>query len=127
LAAVPKNGTPTAFVVGDRVVFYAGGSRAGGKSFHAVATVSDKIASNRAVSHRIRGLEGNAPAVEWLQLTDTHRFDPCIPMAGLIAQLSIIPKNRIRWGVAMMGGVRKIHDVDLDCILSYQADAQRDG
>jgi hypothetical protein len=108
-------------VVGDRLVLYAGGGRAGGKCFHAIAVVGQKIAPDRSMIRRFSGLEGHLPAVDWLHLAKIERLDPCIPMAEILAKLSFIPANRSRWGVAMMGGVRKISDIDWDHIVGFRA------
>ncbi len=62
-------------------------------------------------------LEGNEPAIEWLSLTEANRLTPSVPIANLLDSLSFIPVNRSRWGVAMMGGVRRISDADWNVIV----------
>jgi hypothetical protein len=106
--------------VGDRVVVYAGGQRAWGLSFHATATINDKLASSRAMDRKLSGLEGQGLPDQWLKLSDIRRLDPCVPIAELLSELSFIPKNQSRWGVALMSGSRRISDTDWNLILGYR-------
>ena len=106
--------------VGDRVIVYAGGQRAWGMSFHATATVKGKTASNRTIDRKLSGLEGQRLPDQWLELSDVRRLDPCVPIAELLSELSFIPKNQQRWGVAIMSGSRRISDFDWELILGYR-------
>lgn len=106
---------------GDRALIYAGGQRGHSRVF--IATT--RIASNQPVNSARRlslptNLDGDNPPVSWLTFADTNKMVPTVHMSELLEKLSFIPKNRSRWGVTLMGGVRRISDADWAIILAGQ-------
>ena len=49
-------------------------------------------------------------------LTNINRFDTPIPIAERLQQLSFIPTNTKKWGVAMMGGIRPLCKEDYELL-----------
>ena len=115
------------FRPGDRVVIYVGGQQEGSKLFVASAEVVSyelvTAVARRNVAPNVA--EGNQLAVGWLQLGTVKEFSTPVPILELLDRLSFIPENRARWGVALVGGVRRIDDRDWDLILSEAAGASK--
>lgn len=103
--------------VGDRVVVYIAGSGPARQSFYAATSVIGHLRADAREAHRLRSLAGDSPSAGWLILGIPERFEPCINAKVVLADLSFIPKNRARWGVAFMSGTRRISDRDWDVLL----------
>ena len=118
---------PFGHLPGDRVVIYVGGQQEGSKLFVASAEVVScelvTAVARRNVAPNVA--EGNQLAVGWLQLGTVKEFSTPVPILELLDRLSFIPENRARWGVALVGGVRRIDDRDWDLILSEAAGASK--
>ena len=105
--------------VGDRFVVYIGGQREHAQEFVStgfVAGMELPSESRRADSPNLN--EVGPPAHAWLRLMDIRDLEPAVSVRPLLDSLSFVPKNRKRWGVALMGGVRRISDDDLKLILA---------
>jgi len=69
-----------------------------------------------------RGLEVDPPdflspkASTRLRLAGVERLDPPVDLRARIHELEICPRNRQKWGSALLGGVRGLGEHDWQCL-----------
>ena len=95
----------------DNVVFYVSDHKAGGQ-LCGIAVVDERRKPLR--NERFHSEHG---AVEYfISFKDVTVFDATIKFRDIITELSFCPKNLAKWGVILMGGVRRLNDEDFDLI-----------
>jgi hypothetical protein len=96
----------------DRVLIYMGGLKRMRRHVVASASVS------QIVEHRV-GVRLDPPDVEGeyadrsLLLKDIRHQEP-VDVRSLLDELDFVPKNRSKWGVALMGGCREVSKADYE-------------
>lgn len=101
--------------VGDQVLVYVGGSGPDRCSVIARAWVSGIDNPRDAVFIDPPNVESDG-ADRILRLADVQRIGP-VDIRQMLDDLSFIPENRQKWGVALMGGCRKISQQDFEKIV----------
>lgn len=99
----------------DQVLIYLGGTGPNRCSVIARAKVGDVECPREAVFIDPINVEGDA-ADRILHLTDICEIAP-VDIRQKLDDLSFIPANRKKWGVALMGGCRKISREDFEKIV----------
>lgn len=92
--------------VGDQVLIYLGGNGPNRCSVIAAAKVGEIENPRTAIFVDPPNVESNA-ADRLLHLVEVQKIQP-VDIRALLDDLSFIPENRKKWGVALMGGCRKI-------------------
>lgn len=96
---------------GNSVLIYTAGHRADARRVIASAKVADVLQWNRNLSTSCPIFLDGIP-VSALALSNIRRFSQPVVITDHLEDLSFIPTNRKKWGVAMMGGMRSITQPD---------------
>ena len=93
------------------VLFFVSGKNNGG-TLVGRAQVAEKS------SQVIRGssIEEHGTVVAYLRFKEVTLFSNPISFREVLPQLSFCPKNMKKWGVVLMGGVRRLSDYDFNII-----------
>jgi hypothetical protein len=105
---------------GNKVLIYTAGQGKDSKRFIASATVSEVKVWDRKLAVRCPIFLEGIP-VSALILGDIQYFDSPRPISDVLDNLSFIPANRQKWGVAMMGGMRSIDARDYEILTGGQS------
>jgi predicted RNA-binding protein len=97
---------------GDRCLIYISGSESTAQHVVASATV---VANKETRSYRDEYYYDAAPS-NLISLTNAEVFKSPISLKDIIQQLTICPKNAVRWGCALQGGARAISLEDYELI-----------
>ncbi|QTN40940.1 EVE domain-containing protein [Marinobacter salsuginis] len=96
---------------GNSVLIYTAGQCSDARQVIASAQVAQVLQWNRRLSASCPIFLEGIP-VSALQLTNIQLFTQPVVFTDHLDDLSFIPANRQKWGVAMMGGMRSISQPD---------------
>lgn len=109
-----------AFDAGARVVFYVGGKSSDAQTLIGFGTIA---AVRSATSAERNGAgAGEKTPVKIIDFKPLTLFRTPVPIRPLLDQLEMFAKVRQRWGVALVGGSRRISEADFELILSSEKD-----
>jgi hypothetical protein len=105
---------------GNKVLVYTAGQGKDAKRLIASAIVSEVRAWDRGLAARCPIILEGIP-VSALVLGEIQCFDSPRSILDVLDDLSFIPANRQKWGVAMMGGMRSIDAKDYEILVGGQS------
>ncbi|WP_444920870.1 EVE domain-containing protein [Microbulbifer sp. CnH-101-G] len=103
--------------VNDRCLFYLGGRKSNSQTIvgmSAVKSITPWLGHMRTIDHE--SILSEYPSTV-LHLQAFEYFNRPVEVKSILDDLSFIPQNRVKWGTAFQGGVRKIKRHDFDIIL----------
>ena len=112
------NGTRNKEVIegGDRALIYVGGSKSRGGEIVASCTIK-KIKRNVLTNAKVDldGVLTERPDA-LLTLSKIHKFKTGIEFRKILPKLECAPKNLKKWGIVLIGGVRRISSKDFNVL-----------
>lgn len=109
-----------AFEAGARVVFYIGGKSSDAQTVIGCGTIA-AVRSATSVERTDVGAGEKTPA-KVLDFEALTLFSAPVPIRPLLDKLEMFAKVRQRWGVALVGGSRRISGADFEVILNSAKD-----
>lgn len=104
-----------AFEPGARVVFYIGGKSSDAQTLIGYATIA-RVRSATFAERTEVGIGEKTPA-KVLEFEPLTLFDVPVPIRPLLDRLEMFARVRQRWGIALVGGSRRISESDFEMIL----------
>ena len=102
---------------GDRIIFYVGGTGPQKGNFVATAVVSDIAYAARSERFPDGKEVFSKPVEKIVRLTSVACLAPAIPIKQFLSAFEFFPTNKGRWGVALVGGSRRITDKQFNMIM----------
>lgn len=110
-AVYSKTRNKTAISPGDNAVFYISNRKTGGL-ISATATIKEILKPEKNKYY----LEEHGPVEYFLSFENLSKLSRPILFKSLLEQFTFCPQNKQKWGVALMGGIRRLNDTDYQLI-----------
>ena len=107
-----------AFEPGAHVVIYVGGKQRNSQSFFGTATI-DQVRDPTFREIEDAAETSAPPPVRILVFKDVRRFPSSNSIRPLISRLEMFGKLGPKWGVALVGGSRRLSKADYDIIVQH--------
>ena len=106
-----------AIQIGDRIIFYVGGKGPQNGNFVATAVVSNIAYAGRSERFPDGQEVYSKPVEKLVRLAAVASVAPAIPIKRFLDVFEFFPTNKKRWGVALVGGSRRISDIQFNIII----------
>lgn len=113
-AVYSKTRNKTAISAGDNAVFYISNKKTGGL-ISATATIKEILKPEKNKYY----LEEHGSVEYFLSFENLSKLSKPILFKSLLEQFTFCPQNKQKWGVALMGGIRRLNDVDYQLIKKH--------
>lgn len=104
----------------DVIAIYVGGKEPDAKVVIATARVAAVLPSESPASVALGGLGKSGREAAWLSLDCIQRLRPERSVYSFVERLSFVPKNRLRWGAAFIGGLRELTGDDWALVVGVE-------
>jgi hypothetical protein len=103
---------------GDVCIFYIGGYKDNCQHVVAIGNIESSVPWTKKIGliDHEDVLSGHPYTV--LNLTNINILSKPVNIKNLLGELSFIPPNKAKWGLALQGGVRKIIQTDFEIIIN---------